>query len=78
MEPLELTPDEFLNELRAAPCWDTWQDYKNGTIGLQVYYGFGKSAYIVDMTKMDDAGKFYMDLMGLLATDSIRKARATV
>lgn len=64
MDPLEIPADDFLWELRIAPKWNSWQDYRVGSIGLYVYYTFTEHVFYVDIQKMlqSEAVEFYNQL----------------
>jgi hypothetical protein len=78
MEPVELSGEDFLDEIRIAPKYNVWQEYDQGLIGLTVYYSFGQYWYVSPSMKglgsLSAAG-WYKELTAILGEPTIKKCR---
>jgi hypothetical protein len=77
-EPVELSGEDFLDEIRIAPKYNVWQEYDQGLIGLTVYYSFAQYWYVSpsmkEMGYLSSAG-WYKELTAILGEPTIKKCR---
>lgn len=78
MEAVELSREDFLDEIRIAPKWNIFQYYSGGFFELLVFYGFGtwiyRSPKIVDM-QISEREYFFRTLGEITCTPSIAEVR---
>lgn len=80
IDPLELSAEDFLNEIRIAPKWNIFQYYQGGYFDLFVFYPFGTHIFRSPPmnTLFEPLRKhFYRELMDTIAVPSIREAKVS-
>ena len=77
-EPIELSGNDFLQEIRIAPKWNIFQYYQQGHFELIVFYSFGtwiyRSPSMINMGTIE-RGNFYGELRDTIRQPTIAEAK---
>jgi hypothetical protein len=78
VDPVNLSREDFLDEIRIAPKWDIVKYYKAGYYDLIVFYGFTLGFYrSPSIFEMEETERkyFYQELHVIVNTPWIKEAK---